>query len=98
MNDSDQITNAEVVHSADEQQFELRFAGHLCLLQYRIADGRMIIYHTEVPEVIEGRGLAARMTKVALDFARSENLRVQPRCSYAAAYIRKNPEYADLVG
>jgi uncharacterized protein len=98
MTDSHQIANAEVVHNAAGQQFELRFAGHLCLLQYRVADGRMIIYHTEVPEAIEGRGLATRMTKAALDFARSENLRVQPRCSYAAAYIRKNPEYADLVG
>jgi len=52
---------------------------------------------TEVPQPFEGRGLAERMTRTALDFARSENLQVEPRCSYTAYFMQKHPEYDDLL-
>lgn len=98
MTASDPIHDPEIFHDHAAQQFELRVGDDLCLLQYRIRDRRMIIHHTEVPQPLEGRGLAARMTRAALDFARTEKLLVEPRCSYAAVFFRKHPEYADLLG
>jgi len=85
------------VHNAAEERFELRIGGELCLLNYRRSAGTLLIYHTEVPPPFEGRGLAERMTRAALDFARSENLQVEPRCSYAVYFMRKHPEYDDLL-
>ena len=32
-----------------------------------------------------------------LDLARLRGLKVVPRCPYAAAFIRRHPEYQDLV-
>jgi predicted GNAT family acetyltransferase len=32
-----------------------------------------------------------------LEYARQNSLRVIPMCSYAAAYIRANPEYMELT-
>jgi predicted GNAT family acetyltransferase len=69
----------------------------LCVLDYSRSAGKMVIYHTEVPRQIEGRGWAACMTRAALDFARAEHLQVVPQCSYAAAFFQKNPQYADLL-
>ena len=60
-------------------------------------NGRLVITHTVVPLAIGGRGIAGDLVKHALDFARSEGLKVLPQCSYAADYIRKHPEYADLA-
>jgi predicted GNAT family acetyltransferase len=85
------------VHNAAEERFELRIGGELCLLNYRRSAGKLVIYHTEVPQPFEGRGLAEGMTRAALDFARSENLLVEPRCSYAAYFMQKHPEYDDLL-
>jgi predicted GNAT family acetyltransferase len=34
---------------------------------------------------------------VALDFARVNDLRVVPLCPYVSSFIRKHPEYQDLV-
>ena len=85
------------MHNAAEERFELRIGGELCLLNYRRSTGKLVIYHTEVPQPFEGRGLAERMTRAALDFARSENLQVEPRCSYAAYFMQKHPEYDDLL-
>jgi len=94
---SDEHLAAGVVHNQAAQQFELRIGNVLCLLQYRRREQTMVIYHTEVPPPFEGRGLAARMTQAALDFARSENLRVEPRCPYTAAFLRKHRQYLDLL-
>jgi predicted GNAT family acetyltransferase len=37
------------------------------------------------------------LAETALDDARERGLKVAPRCWFVAAYIEKNPEYADLV-
>lgn len=90
-------TEALAVHNRTEQQFEISIGQALCILQYRIAAGKMIVYHTEVPAPFERRGLAARLTRAALEYARSENLKVEPRCPYTAYFLRKHTGYSDLI-
>ena len=85
------------MHNVAEERFELRIGAEVCLLNYRRSAGKLVIYHTEVPPPFESRGLAERMTRAALDFERSENLQVEPRCSYAVYFMRKHPEYDDLL-
>lgn len=91
------ISSAQVEHNPSAQQFELHVGNMRCLLQYRLSNGRMIVYHTEVPLSVQNRGLAARMTKAALEYARAEKLKVEPRCPYTAAFLRRHREYADLL-
>jgi len=86
-----------VAHLASEQRFELAAQGQVAELSYRRAEGTISLDHTYVPAPIEGQGVAAKLTRTALDYARAEGLRVVPACSYVAAYIRNNPEYQDLV-
>jgi uncharacterized protein len=97
MNHFDDISSAQVVHNSAAQQFELRVGDLLCLLQYRVAGAKMIIFHTEVPPAVQNRGLAERMTKAALEFARAEGFKVEPRCPYTAAFLRQRREYSDLL-
>lgn len=85
------------VHDAEARRFTIRLDGHLAELDYRVWDGRLTIAHTGVPQAIGGRGVAAALVRAALDHARAEGLRVVPACSYAALYVRRHPEYADLV-
>lgn len=97
MTDCDALQSAKVEHNPAAQQFELRVGSLLCLLQYRLNNGKMIVYHTEVPPPIQNRGLADRMTKAALEYARGERLKVEPRCPYTAAFLRRHREYSDLL-
>jgi uncharacterized protein len=60
--------------------------------------GREIVFtHTEVPPALEGRGVGSRLARAALDDARRHGLTVIPRCPFIAAFIRRHPEYRDLV-
>ena len=87
----------DVIHDADARQFHVDVEGHRGDLDYFLRGGVMTITHTGVPPAIGGRGVAAELTRVALETARRENWQVVPACSYAAAFIRRHPEFADLV-
>lgn len=86
-----------VEHNPSQLRFQWTEEGILSVLDYQLHDGVMVITHTGVPEAVGGRGIAADMTKAALETARNEGWRVRPLCSYAAAYIRRNTQYHDLL-
>jgi predicted GNAT family acetyltransferase len=89
---------SQVIHNQSDERFELRIGDELCVLDYRRSADKMVIYHTEVPEQFQRRGLAARVTRAALAYARAEKLQVEPRCPYTAAFLEKHREYEDLLG
>ena len=77
--------------------FTAEVDGHRILLDYRLSGGVMTILHTEVPHALRGRGLAGQLVRAAFGYAREAGLKVAPRCSYAAEWVERHPEYADLV-
>lgn len=83
-------------HETDQQRFTTTVDGHLCVLEYDLDGPTMTITHTRVPSAVGGKGIAAKLTELALNTARMNQWRVVPRCSYAAVYIERHPEYADL--
>lgn len=90
-------TALPITHDQQTHRFTTRLEGHEAELVYRLRDGRLTIEHTGVPEAIGGRGVAGALVREVLEYARAEGLRVVPACSYSAVYIRRHPEYADLV-
>ena len=90
--------DAEVVNVPEQHRYELLLDGRrIGLLAYRRRDNRLALTHTEVTPACEGRGFGGRLAAAALDDARSEGLVVAPLCPFIAAYIKRHPEYADLV-
>jgi predicted GNAT family acetyltransferase len=92
--DIDKIT---VINNADENRFEVLSGDHLAIIDYFRKGNAIVFTHTGVPDQLSGQGLASKMARTALDFARSEGLEVYPRCPFVNAYIRRHPEYQDLV-
>lgn len=89
--------NISIVNNEPEGRFQAEVDGKLAFLQYNESDGRMVLTHTEVPPELEGQGLGSKLVKAALEYARSEQLKVAPQCPFAAGYIRKHQEYASIV-
>ena len=86
-----------VTHNEAARRFELVIDGLRALLTYRRFPDRIVFDHTEVPIPLEGQGLAAKLARFGLDFARDNRLRVVPLCPYVSSFIRKHPGYQDLV-
>jgi predicted GNAT family acetyltransferase len=86
-----------VFHNAAENMFEVRVDGYLSKLDYMQDGKNFVITHVGVHPELRGQGLAGKIVDASMDYARQNSLRVIPMCSYAAAYIRKNPEYMELT-
>ncbi|GAB6197363.1 GNAT family N-acetyltransferase [Lysobacter xanthus] len=86
-----------VQHEPESERFVVALDGQEAEVSYEIEDGVLAITHTGVPEAIGGRGIAGDLVRAAFEHARAEGLRVRPLCSYAAAWTRRHPEYAELL-
>jgi predicted GNAT family acetyltransferase len=92
-----EILNIEVVNNEAEQRFEAHVQGQTAFLAYRRFPDRLVLVHTEVPPALEGKGIAGKLVARALDLARAAHLRVIPLCPYVTSFVRKHPEYHDLL-
>ena len=82
--------------NAAELRYELHDDGELVgEIRYRKVPGGYALVHTEVEPKRHGLGTA--LVQGALDDMRARGLRVVPVCPFVITYIRRHPEYADLV-
>jgi predicted GNAT family acetyltransferase len=87
-----------VLDNPDKQRFELYLDGEMVgLADYVLELGRIAFVHTEVESDRRLEGMAGYLVGVALDSARERGLQVVPLCPYVASFIRRNPQYADLL-
>jgi len=88
----------KVDHNPEYRQFTAVVEGRTSFLQYGERGERLLEYRsTFVPPEVRGRGIATKLVKHALDYARTKGFRVIPTCWFVASVIDKNPEYAVLV-
>ena len=66
-------------------------------LDYHASGPHRALPHVGVEPTHRGAGLAAKLTRRALDDARAEGVRVVPICPYVRAYLGRHPEFADVV-
>lgn len=86
-----------ITHNLKEHRFEWTEDGLLSILDYTLQGSVMTITHTGVPGPVNGRGIAADLSRHALETARDSGWSVRPACSYVAAYIKRHPQYQDLL-
>jgi uncharacterized protein len=91
------LDELQVIHNPGENRFETTVNDYPSKLDY-LQDGKnFVITHVGVHPELRGQGVAGRIVEVSLAYAKENNLRVIPMCSYAAAFIRRHPEYLELT-
>ena len=88
--------NHAIYHLPASHRFATDVDGHTGYVEYQPQGEVIAITHTIVPSEIGGRGIAAELVRAALEHAREHGLKIDPQCSYAASYLDKHAEYADL--
>lgn len=64
-------------------------------LEYKRVDNILILDHTEVSDVLKGQGIAAKLLDEAVAYARENNFKIKPVCSYVVKKFEKG-SYDDL--
>lgn len=81
----------------EARRYELTINGLTSVVMYNEAGGGLMITETIVPPALEGRGIASRMARHVLEDIRRRGLVVLPTCPFFAVYLKKHPEWTDVV-
>jgi len=79
-------------------RYEIVEDGQTVYADYRRQGERLYIDYVFSPVALRGTGASGRLMAAVAEKARGANLRITPICGYAAAWLRRSREYADLVG
>ena len=82
----------------EESRYEMRVQGDLAgFVTYHRRGEAISLQHTQLEPAFQGAHLATHLARFVLDDARKRDLAVLPYCPYISSWIRKHPDYADLV-
>lgn len=81
----------------EQQRFEMETSAGLAVAEYRRDGDTLIIFHTEVPPALRGRGMGDKLVRGVLEDVRRRNLKVVPRCWFVREFVGSHPEYRDLI-
>jgi len=87
----------KVIHEKENERFVIYVEGNEVYVEYTMRNNTIDLNHTYTHPALRGKGLAAHVVRAALEFAKENNLKVIPTCSYTQAFIAKNEEYKKLV-
>jgi predicted GNAT family acetyltransferase len=87
----------EVKHDKPNQRFFIEVEGQEVYTAYSLDNNVMDIYTTYTPPNLRGRGLAEKVVRSAMEFAKENHLYIIPSCSYVAVYLQRHPEYNHLI-
>ncbi len=85
-----------------EHRFEQGFTdaeGQLRIVfaDYAVQGRTRAILHVEADPALRGSGAAGQFMQALAEHARAEDLKLQPRCSYAVAWLKRHREFDDVV-
>jgi uncharacterized protein len=69
----------------------------LAEMVYAMSGNKMIIEHTEVDDTIGGQGVGTQLVFTAAAYARKNDLKIVPLCSFAKAVLAKAAEWQDVL-
>ena len=87
----------KVIHEKENERFVIYVESYEVYVEYTMRNSIIDLHHTYTHPALRGKGLAALVVKAAFEFAKENNLKVIPTCSYVQAFTRKNEQYKELV-
>lgn len=63
----------------------------------RSGDSQITIDHTEVNSEFQGKGVGKAMVGKSAEYAREENLKIRPQCSYAKKVMERSSDFEDVL-
>ena len=87
----------ELTDNTARSRYEMVVDGVTAYVTYARHGDRLTLVHTEVPKVLGGRGVGSSLATAVLEDVRKRGLRVEVECEFLEAFIKRHPEFADLV-
>ena len=77
-------------HQPDQHRFVSQIDGQEAVLDYRLLpDNGIDFSRTFVPEALRGRGVAEKLVRTGLAWAREQGYEMQASCWYVARFLKR---------
>ncbi|MEU4371202.1 GNAT family N-acetyltransferase [Micromonospora chersina] len=81
-----------------KHRFEILVDGALAGFTAYVPRGEVLLFtHTEVDDRFQNMGVGSALVRGTLDQIRERGGRIAVTCPFVGAFIRRHPDYADLV-
>jgi len=81
----------EIEHQPSRQRFVHESGGYSAVLEYvMLTRDRIDFKRTFVPEELRGRGIAERLVRTGLAWARAQGYAIEASCWYAQRFLRRS--------
>lgn len=80
------------VHNEELLRFEIHEGSSVGFLEYKYYNKNIAFVHTEVPENMQGRGIASALAGYGFKFAKSKNKLVTIYCPFISVCLKRHPE------
>lgn len=79
----------DIVHQPEHNRFMAKIDGQQALLEYRLLEAQRIDFtYTFVPPLLRGQGIAEKLVRTGLAWAREQALDMQASCWYVQRFLR----------
>ncbi len=80
----------DVQHQAGQQRFVVISEGLESVLEYRLLPDRQVDFtRTFVPGSLRGRGIAEKLVRTGIAWAREQDYRMQASCWYVRRFLER---------
>ena len=93
----DEYKNLKLVKNETAHRFEMIVNGNAAIIEYKEYPGKIALIHTEVPAILEGKGVATAIIEKTLNYIEQNNLKLIPLCPMVVAYINRHPGWKRIV-
>ncbi|GEO03282.1 hypothetical protein AAE02nite_09460 [Adhaeribacter aerolatus] len=88
----------KVTHDPADLRFYADVNGEEAELTYTYPEETVLdLDYTYIPPSARNQGLSDQLVQAALDFARAQNYLVIPSCPVVEAFVKRHPEFQDLL-
>lgn len=94
---NEELITLEVIKNEKTARFELTVDGYIAFIDYKQEGEEIKLIHTEVPEELAGKGIAAALVEKTLVYLEEHKNSLFPYCPYVFAYIKRHPEWKRIV-
>lgn len=89
--------NYQLNNNQEKRHFYIEVGDKVAYIQYIENPEKTFLVHTEVPVGLEGQGIGSTLVKLVLEKLKKEGTPVVPLCPFVAGYIKKHPEWKEIV-
>ena len=86
-----------LVNNEAKHNFEIVVEGHRAFIDYQKRGEVFLLVHTEVPQEIEGKGVAGALVEKTFKYLEENHFKMMPFCAYIQSYLKRYPDWDRLI-